>query len=328
MTTSTGAIPQIHTCIEPSAQSLGAGLVAALTMLVEARRIEMVGAAEHADIVHTVGSIGRPNRLATHHVHSVDRIPLRNGRLEPAGPWLRNERRCAGGADALLVHGQTARRLVVDVALAPGERVHCLPLVAPPGCFTVPPGARALVREHLGVAPGVRLVLGLDSPERGNRADGWDRMLLGLRRCDLSVAQIWPSRTTEGYHVRVGSGSWLDEPLPLGELVAAADLYVAAGHELHAYTPAIVAVASALPVIAVSTDSIVELVLAGSEGFVVPARASSVVQAVIAQVDSGLALRRPPMNTPDHLHRLAELAHGLLRVYRRVLATSAVAGAA
>ena len=328
MTTTTGARPRIRMCIEPSAQSLGAGLDAALTMLVEARRIALVGEGEPAEIVHTVGPVSGATRYGVHHVHSVDRIPLRNGRLEPAGWWVRNERSCISGATALLAHGQTAGRLLVDAGLLPGQRVHCLPLVGPPGTSTTIPGTRALVRAHLGVAPGVRLVLGVDSHAAGNRAGGWDRLLLATKRGDLSVAQIWPSPDADLYHVRMGAGSWQDAPLPLGELIAAADLYVAAGHELQAYTPAVVAVACALPVIAVTTDSVVELVLAGSDGCVVPVRAGSVVQAVLARVDGGLPLRRPAMNAPDRLHRVAELARGLLRVYRQVLCTSTVQGAA
>jgi len=39
-------------------------------------------------------------------------------------------------------------------------------------------------------------------------------------------------------------------------------------------------------------------------------------------------LRRPSGSPPEHQLKVAELAHGLLMIYRRVLCASAVSGAA
>jgi hypothetical protein len=328
MTTTTGAVPRIRTYGDPSAGCL-AGLDAALAMLVEARRIVRVGGDEPADIVHTIGPVTMPTGPAVPRVHTVDRIVLRNGRLVPAGWWLRREGRCAAGTSVLLAHGQMAGRLLVDAGLAPGERVHCLPLLAPLGCMRPGPGARRAVRDQLGVAPGVRLVLSADAANAGSRTAGWEHLLRCTGRRDVTVASICPAATAPApYSVRLASGRWLSEPLDLAGLLAAADLFVAAGHTLEACNPATAAVACGVPVTAVTTDSVAELVLSAGAGFVVPARAVSVAQAVVAQLDSGLPLRRPSGSPPEHQLKVAELAHGLLMIYRRVLCASAVSGAA
>jgi len=222
-----------------------------------------------------------------------------------------------------------AGRLLVDAGLAPGERVHCLPLLAPLGCMRPGPGARRAVRDQLGVAPGVRLVLSADAANAGSRTAGWEHLLRCTGRRDVTVASICPAATAPApYSVRLASGRWLSEPLDLAGLLAAADLFVAAGHTLEACNPATAAVACGVPVTAVTTDSVAELVLSAGAGFVVPARAVSVAQAVVAQLDSGLPLRRPSGSPPEHQLKVAELAHGLLMIYRRVLCASAVSGAA
>jgi glycosyltransferase involved in cell wall biosynthesis len=143
------------------------------------------------------------------------------------------------------------------------------------------------------------------------------------------VLRIMP--VTDGqadrYLVRPVGGNWHATPLRLTELLAAADVFVAAAHDLEACTPAAAAVACGMPVIAATTDSSAELVLSGSRGFVVPPRPERIAQAVLAQIDGGLPRR--PAAAPDEPHRLVDVARSLLTVYRHVMcAPIAVGGAA
>jgi glycosyltransferase involved in cell wall biosynthesis len=220
--------------------------------------------------------------------------------------------------------------VLVDAGLAPGERVHCLPLISPVACATVEASraARAVVRARLGLAPGVRLVMGVEPDSPAHATDRWDRALLGTRRRDVVVARIRPAGArADCFQVRLVSGLWLNEPVRLPELLAAADVFIAAGHDLEAYTPAVAAVACGIPVVAVTTDSVAELVMSGGRGCVVPARAAQITAAVVAQLDGGLPARRTPATATDQSHRLAEFARALLAVYRHVLCTSVVGAA-
>jgi glycosyltransferase involved in cell wall biosynthesis len=153
-------------------------------------------------------------------------------------------------------------------------------------------------------------------------------MLAAEGRGDITVARAVRDggATAERFFVRTGPGEWLPESLPLAEVLAAADLVVATGRDLDAYTPATAAVTRGVPVVSVTTDSVAELVLAAGRGCVVPPRADCIVRAVLAQVD-GLLPRRGTTE-PDRHRQLAAVARELLGVYRHVLCASAIGGAA
>ncbi|MDQ2750996.1 MAG: glycosyltransferase [Actinomycetota bacterium] len=324
-----GTLPRVRMCANSSAADVAHGVDAALDMLAGARRIIRVSNDELAHIVHTVGSFDAAVDRAALRVHTVDRIPLRDGRMAPATWWLRGERRRVRGSTMWLAHGQTAGRMLVDAGLAAGEWVHCLPLMLPPSYLpsATSLAGRTAVRACFEMAPGVRLVIGIDPHADDHRASGWARAVLDDRRRDVRVAQISPARvgSSDRYQVRLPDGGTLPGPLRLSDLLAAADLFVASGHDLEACSPAVAAVACGVPVVAVITDSIAEHVLSNGSGFVVPGRASSVAQAVRALLDTVPPPRRAPT---DQTQPGAELARGLLAAYRRVLSRSAMGGAA
>jgi hypothetical protein len=323
------AAPRILMCGNVNGNRAAAGLSAALAMLSEARRVRLAEPGQVADIVHTVGvESDRVSRFARR-VHTVDCIPLRAGHLTPPTWWVLRERRRASVTAAWLTHGRTAGRLLVDAGVAPGDRVHCLPLLSPLESARTQPagGQRGEVRDLLGVAPGVRLVVGVGPAAHSRRGGNWPETLIDLERRDLLVAQIRsvdPASSDE-YSVRIGT-RWLGQTLSTAQLLAAADVFVAAGRTLDACSAAAVALAQGLPVIAVTTDAAAELVVAGCTGFVVPPRARAVAKAVIAQLETGLPPRSTTVITVDHAHRVADLAHTLLAVYRHVLDVPAIRG--
>jgi glycosyltransferase involved in cell wall biosynthesis len=180
------------------------------------------------------------------------------------------------------------------------------------------------------VAPGVRLVLGVEARAEGRRSEGWGPLLMNSGRSDVTVA---PIRLVDGdperrYQARSTTGAWSPKPYPLAELLSAADLFVATGHELEVHSAAVAAVACGVPVVAVTTDSVAELLLSGGRGYVVPPHATAVAHAVTAQIDSGLPWRRATALVSPEPNRVAELARALLFAYRGVLRAAMVGGAA
>jgi hypothetical protein len=311
------------------------GIGLALGMLQDAGRVELVGTHDAADIVHTVGIVDGAARRAARRVHTIGRIPLRNGKVLPEGWWLRHERRHSRDVSAWFVHGQTAGRMLLGSGLARGALVYGLPLLPPVGCMAIganclTAAARAAIRDQLAVAPGVRLVLGVEAYTEGRRGDGWGSLLMNSGRSDVTVA---PIRLVDGdpehrYRARSRTGVWSQQPYPLAELLSAADLFVATGHELEVHSAAVAAVACGVPVVAVTTDSVAELLLSGARGYVVPPDATAVAQAVAAQIDRGLLSRRTSVPVSAQPNRVAELARALLNAYHGVLRASVVGGAA
>jgi hypothetical protein len=298
-------------------------------MLSEAERIRIVGSEQDADVVHTIGTVNVRTPGSGRRVHTVDHIPLRTGQLAPAAWWVRNVRHDVPRTASWLTHGRTAGRLLVDAGVAPGERVYCLSLLPPLSRLTwLSPAlpnrsTRAAIRNLLGIAPGVRLVLGVEPTTSRPGAGEWAAAVAGLRRPDVAVVQIRPGQNADAdfWRVRLATGRELPDALGLAELLVAADLYVAAGHGLAACNPGTAAVASGLPLIAVTTDSAAELVRSGTTGYVVPPRADCVARAVDAQVEAGLPARGLTGGDPPQAPRLAELAHELLAAYRRALSS-------
>lgn len=324
----------IHVRVEahPSAADLTANIRAALEMLADARRIELVGSGDTADVVHTIGSAqvhwaGRALR-----VHSIERLPLRANGLSAAGWWVRSCSRMAPAVATWLVHGQTAGRLLVSSGVAPGERIRCLPLLGPaaagPSSFSTGE-SRAVLRRALDVAPGVKLALGLEPETSHVGAAAWAPALQALRRSDLAVAQLRPVLGAPGHYAvhRVDDRHRaVTAPLPL--VLRAADLLVAADSGLAASSPAAAAAETGLPVVAVTTDSAAELVLSGAAGCVVPARAEAVAQGVVALLERGVTTRQFGPGPQEERRKVAVLAHDLLDTYRQSLSVSMVRGLA
>jgi glycosyltransferase involved in cell wall biosynthesis len=331
VTVAGGAPPRVLMLGNVTANRVAAGLSAALAMLCDAERVRLAELGETADIVHTVGAVSDPAGGLVRRVHTVDRIPLRAGRLSPSSWWVLRERRRRSTTAAWLTHGRTAGRLLVDAGVAPGDRVHCLPLLPPVESMPLPYAGvwRSAVRSQLGVAPGVRLVVGVEPRERPWKACDWGGALLCQARRDLVVAQIQSEDpvSSDRFFVKIGNER-LPETLSISQLLAAADVFVAAGCGLDAYSAAAGALADGIPVIAATTDAAAELVVAGRTGFVVPPRARSVARAVLAQLDTGLPRRPGAVPRVDEAHRVADLAHALLMVYRQVLGAPAVGRAA
>jgi glycosyltransferase involved in cell wall biosynthesis len=101
----------------------------------------------------------------------------------------------------------------------------------------------------------------------------------------------------------------------LPELLSAADVFVAAGHELTAVTEGAAALAIGLPVVALTTDATAELVSPGRSGIVVTPRPESIADAVVALVEGGGTTRR----TPAPSRCPAEvMARELVEIYRRL----------
>ncbi|GAA1256201.1 glycosyltransferase [Oryzihumus leptocrescens] len=323
----------IHVRVESpaSAQDLTANIVAALAMLADATRVELVGAGDPADVVHTIGSAQAlcPGRALR--VHSIERLPLRANGLSPAGWWVRSCSRMIPRVATWLVHGQTAGRLLVSSGVAPGERIRCLPLLGPAaaGPSTTTGETRADLRRALDVAPGVRLALGLEPGNSHVDAAAWAPTLHADRRRDLVVAQLRPVPGAPGhYAVRRLDGRQGAVAAPLPVVLRAADVLVATDSGLAASNPSAAAVDVGLPVVAVTTDSAAELVLSGGAGCVVPPRAEAVAQAVVAILEGGVTPRQFGPGPQDERRKVALLAHHLLDTYRQSLNVAMVRGLA
>jgi glycosyltransferase involved in cell wall biosynthesis len=252
-------------------------------LLAAAGLVRLAGPGEPHDLLHTIGDVDPLHGpVAARRLHTVDRIALRGRReLAPTRRWIHQQRRRAAECSVWLVHGRTAGRLVVGAGLAPGERVQCLPMLAPASSPSPAwAGRRAYqnrleLRRHLAVPPGVRVVAGASSVAHG--ADDWAAAVERLGRADVRV-------------LRLPIGEHGGSPLAgfsLEELLDATDCFVAAGDELTAVSPAVAALARGIPLVAVSTDSAAELVTAGRDGVVVAPRVRAVVDAVVAHLDGG-----------------------------------------
>lgn len=330
MTIVATTLPRVHPFASAPAHGVAKGVLGALEMLHDAARIHLVRDWSQADIVHTIGPVV-PRIDAACRVHTVDRIPLRGAQLTPPGWWIRHHRRCVPPSTTWLAHGRTAGHILVDSGLVPGELVHCLPLLSQ---FDLQPAsgqpghdARSRTRRLLGVAPGMRLVVGMHPPIGRRGAQGWPRAVGELRRPDVIVAlaRICDRDERHGWPMTVTIGTGPGVGLTLADLLAAADVFVSAGTYLDGCCPGAAAVAAGVPVIAVTTDATAELVLAGGAGHVVRPLPELVAQALGAQLDAGMAVRARVPAAPRAGTVSAELARVLLRVYRDVLSTPAIA---
>lgn len=299
-----------------TADGLGATVRSAVELLAGVGALQLVGPGEAADLVHTVGAVPDPAPGGLRLVHSVDRVPLRRRGLAPSRWWLRQERRHAADSAAWLAHGRTTARILVDAGLIAAERMHCLPVLPPPmaeaptaGTSSREPRTRAALRRELGVPPGVGLVVGA-RPEATGIGD-WAAAIERLHRTDVRVLRY---RTASG---RLGPA---ERRRQLGDLLCAADLFVAAGNELAACNAGAAAIELGVPVVAVSTDSAAELVDTGRTGFVVPPQPDAVAGAVRAYLDGGLRRRRTFDAVLDDRRVLERLARTLAQVYGDALA--------
>jgi hypothetical protein len=311
-------VPSVRFHVADTAVPVGRALRDAVGMLVDAGLVRPAGRTGPADLVHTVGEVhGVPTAgNGARRVHTLDRVVLRSGgRLAPSRQWLHRQRSRASGCAAVLTHGRTAGRVVVDSALAPGERVFCLPVLPAPAAATAAPHGRATAaridaRRRLGVPPGVRLVLG--TPAGSGAAVGdWATALRRLGRGDLLVVSA------------VGDDdSWWQLALE------AADLFIAAGRELSAASAAVSCLELGVPVITVTTDSAAELVTPGQDGRVVAPRVDAIVDAVVSAVDGTWLPLRASSGTPSPGPRTRDVARHLLTIYQETLAAPAPTGRA
>ena len=302
MTTTLEAPPRVHIELGSISDSFAATLRAATALLVRGGRIRLVEA--DAELVHTVGELAAPVPAGTHHVHTVDRVALRRG-LRAARWWVRQERRATAGATVWLAHGRTAARVLVSAGLTGGERLHCLPVLPPPHGRRSGEQGRAELRRALGIAPGVRLVLGSES------ADGadWTAAVRRLGRTDVAIALCALDDRAAGPR--------------LADLLTAADLFVAAGHDLAACNPGAAAIAAGLPVVAVTTDSVADLIDTGRTGYVVPPDVDAIAAAVSAHLDGCVPASRRDLVGADDRRVTGLLARDLLSAYDRALASPA-----
>lgn len=316
-------VPTVRLHVADASGALGQALSEAVGLLLAAGVVRQAGRTACANLAHTVGEVG--GLLAevpgVRRVHTLDRVVLRpTGQLVLSRQWLYRERKRASGCSAVVTHGRTAGRLVVESGLVPGERVYSLPVLpAPPVAVEARrsprvTAARLDARRRLGVPPGVRVVIG--SPSGGDWAVGdWAAALRRLGRRDLLVIDV-PDGTSSA--TGPSGPSW-----PV--LLQAADLFVAAGRGLAAASAAVTSLGLGIPVVAVTTDSAAELVTPGWNGRVVAPRVDAIVSAVVSGLDvpllpgrDGVAVRPAP-----HMHDLAE---DLLSIYAEVLATPAPTG--
>ncbi len=326
--------PGVRVCMygDGAASALSARIGAGLAMLAEARRIELVGPDEPADLAHAVGAAEVTGRAAMP-LRSVDVLPLRAGRLAPSPGWVRRQRRTHHGA-TWLAHGQSAGRLLLAAGLSPAGRLHCLPLLAPPVEEPDPTHSalRTAVRDRLGLRPGQRLVIGRELAVAGDQEGGqepaWERDLRSSRRPEIVVLRIRPTDLEHSvYRVHAAGTGWLPEPLSLTALLAAGDGFVAADSHLTACSPAVAAIDWGLPVVARATDAVSDLVLARGAGAVVPAGTGRIARGVLELLDGDLLFSRAAPG-PAPGHRLAEFARSLLAVYRRAQRRTLISGAA
>lgn len=309
MTTASDAPPRVRIDFGSTSDSFAAALCTATSLLTGSGRIRLVEPGADAELVHTVGDTAGRVPAGAHHVHTVDRVALRGG-LRVARRWVRQERSMTADATVWLAHGRTTARLLVSAGLAAGDRLHCLPVLPPPQGRPARGHDRAELRRALGIAPGVRLVLG-SAPANGWAGGGdWTAAVRDLGRTDVTTALWTPDHDASGGRPR------------LADLLTAADLFVAAGHDLAACNPGAAAIAAGLPVVAVTTDSVADLIDAGRTGYVVAPDADAVAAAVAAHLDDAVpAGRRDPVGVDDG--RIARrLARHLLAAYDRALAGS------
>jgi glycosyltransferase involved in cell wall biosynthesis len=320
--------PSILFLPDPTCTALAATLRAALLLLSDTARVGLAATPTDADIVHTMGSTSAVVPRVTR-VHTVDSVALRTGRLAPAHWWLRRERQRSATITAWLTHGRTAGRILVDVGIAPGERVHCMSVLHPglaPEWRRA--SARTALRGRLGLTPGVRLVVGTRPSSSDRRGvDGWADAVLRLGRSDIAVATLAavPGSPGDAWQLRLlndGAGRARSPRdgtgllLPLPDILAVSDIVVAASGELLAYNPAAAAITAGVPVVAATTDSAAELVASGRTGFVVPPRSDRLAHAVAVRLDDGLPPARRDV-TQDATQQLYAVARSLLHVYQR-----------
>jgi Glycosyl transferases group 1 len=308
----TARLPTVRVEYPAVAAPLVAVIHEATQLLSDAGLVHMVHRGEPADVLHTVGDITRcPDRPTGRWVHTVDRVPLRRHEFAATRRWVRSERRRAAQCGVWLTHGRTAGRLVVEAALAPGERVHCMPVLSPWRFRSAAMAdSRTAVRRALNVAPGVRLVVGVDSNRLAPPVGDWVTALTCLGRTDVQVLRLTADGVAEG---QPPTG------MTLAGLLAAADLFVATGDDLAACSPGVSALAIGLPVVAVTTDSVAELVAPGRTGSVVAPRCDSIVAAVATHLDAAPCLGRAATALPDR-PAAQQVARGLLRAYQQALA--------
>jgi hypothetical protein len=326
------AAPRIALHLPRRESPLSAHLVAAYDLLVEAGRVLPPSACLPPHLVHTVGDVAPPEPGPLH-IRTVDVVPLRGGRLAVAPAWLRRERR-HGAATTWLAHGYTAGRLLLEARLAPSGKLHCLPLVGVLAA-QVPDDARAraveraATRARLGLAPGARLVV-TTAPDSAALAGGigrWQRDIAAAHRPDIKLIEIGPAQP-HGTHVITDMNGQRLGDLPLLSVFAGSDLFVATGRELAGCSLAVAAADWGIPLVAVATDSAAELVLTRGVGTVVAGGDAHIARAVLDELDGGLPHASATMPTPAVQDRLVEFARALLGIYRRVLRTAVVGGAA
>jgi glycosyltransferase involved in cell wall biosynthesis len=306
VTTTLEAPPRVRMELGSTSDWFAATLRAAATLLARTGRIRLVEAGADAELVHTVGDMAGPAPAGTHHVHTVDRVALGRG-LRAARWWVRQERRATADSTVWLAHGRTAARVLVSAKLTAGERVHCLPVLPPPEGAQASDHNRAELRRALGIAPGVRLVLGSEPADGWVGSGDWTAAVRKFGWSDVAIALCAPHGAATGPR--------------LADLLTAADLFVAAGHDLAACNPGAAAIAVGLPVVAVTTDSVADLIDAGRTGYVVPPDADSIAAAVRAHLDGVVpASRRDPVG-PDDRRVTGRLARDLLAAYDRALAS-------
>jgi hypothetical protein len=316
-------VPTVRFHVADACGALGRALSDAVALLIDDGLVRAAGRATRADLVHTVGDVygSLAAGPAGRRVHTLDRVELRpSGQLAPTWRWLRRQRPRASGCSAVLTHGRTAGRVVVDSALAPGERVFCLPVLPAPAAAPGAPHGRATVariaaRRRLGVPPGVRLVIGTPSGS-GAAVGDWATALRRLGRRDLLVAAAGDlASSTSGEE-----GSWWQLVLE------AADVFIAAGRELSAASAAVSCIGLGVPVITVTTDSAAEVVTPGWDGRVVAPRVDSIVDAVVSALDGAWLPLRRTSGIPGPGPRTQDLARHLLTIYEEALASPAPTG--
>lgn len=316
-------VPSVRFRMSEATAPLGQALGAAVGILVDAGLLRTAGPSEHADLLHTVGDVRRApaDGAASRRVHTLDRVVLRpGGGLAPSLRWLHGQRSHASGCAAVLTHGRTAGRVVVDSALARGERVFCLPVLPAPAATSPGVGSRRATaaridaRGRLGVPPGVHLVVGTSSVA-GAAVGDWATALWRLGRRDVRVVDIPDDAWS--------SGGGDDSPWQLA--LQAADLFVAARRELTAASAAVSCIGLGIPVITVTTDSAAELVTPGWDGRVVAPKVDCIVDAVVSALDRAW-LPRATAVTSVPAQRSRELARYLLDIYEQALASPAPSG--
>lgn len=319
MTTLIATAPRVLAWTGDATPAVLDTVTAALRMLHEAHRIQLVEHGDGADIVHTIGLAPVEAQRRTRRVHTVDHIELRSDRMQPANRWMRRLRHHVPPGAVLVAHGRTAGRVLVESGLAPGESVLCLPLVhplqSPAGGFSQ--HIRAQVRQELGLTPGTRLILGTAPDASRRAAREWAQAV--QQRCPTGVlAGHLLLAGEDAWQIRLAGGAVLSDRFPCGHLLSAADVFVAAARGLDAHCLGMDAAASGLPLVAVTTDAAAESVFARGNGHVVRPRAQQIARAVALLLDTGLPARHAP-SAPTAAEGIAEVARGLLGAYRRAL---------